>query len=435
MGEHFDAIVVGAGPAGNAAALVMAKAGLEVLQIERGETPGAKNVQGAILYADALERLIPHFRDEAPLERHVVEQRMWLLDERSHTGAHYRSDAFNEDRPNRYTILRAPFDQWFASKVREAGAVQITDTTVTELVRDETGRVVGVRTDREGPPVLANVVVLGEGVNGLVGRRAGLRPELDPAHVALAVKETIFLSEEAVQDRFNLAGEDDGVVIEVMGSVSAGMVGTGFIYTNRESISLGVGCLLADFQETQIPAYVLLDRMKAHPSIAPLIRDGETKEYVAHLIPEGGYDAIPNLAGDGWLVVGDAGQFVNSVHREGSNLAMTTGRLAGETVAALKREGLPCTEANLKRYRHALEQSFVMKDLKKYRRLPAMLHRNKHLFTAYPRALSQAMQTVLRVDDGDKRAKERRAMSQFRAARGGWRHVLTDALKMARAWR
>lgn len=435
MGEHFDAIVVGAGPAGNAAALTMAQAGLAVLQIERGETPGAKNVQGAILYADALERLIPDFRAEAPLERHVVEQRMWLLDERSHTGAHYRSDDFNEDKPNRYTILRAPFDQWFASKVREAGAVQITDTTVTELVRDDTGRVIGVVTDREGPPVYADVVVLGEGVNGLVGRRAGLRPELDPKHVALAVKETIFLSEEAVQDRFNLAGEDDGVVIEVMGSVSAGMVGTGFIYTNRESISLGVGCLLADFQETQIPVYVLLDRMKAHPSIAPLIRDGETKEYVAHLIPEGGYDAIPNLSGDGWLVVGDAGQFVNSAHREGSNLAMTTGRIAGETVAGLKRAGLACSEANLKRYRHALEQSFVMKDLKKYRRLPAMLHGNKHLFTAYPRAISQAMQTFLRVDDVDKRAKERRAVSQFRAARGGWRHVLSDALKMARAWR
>ncbi len=435
MSQHFDAIVVGAGPAGNAAAYVMAKAGLSVLQIERGETAGAKNVQGAILYADALERIIPEFRDEAPLERHVVEQRVWLLDERSHTGMHYRSDAFNEDRPNRYTILRAPFDQWFASKVREAGAVQITDTTVTGLVRDDDNRVIGVETDRDGAPLLADVVVLGEGVNGLVGRRAGLRPELDPAHVALAVKETIFLSEEVVQERFNLEGEDDGVVIELMGDVSAGMVGTGFLYTNRESISLGVGCLLANFQETQIPAYVLLDRLKAHPSVAPLIRDGETREYVAHLIPEGGYDAIPRLAGDGWLVVGDAGQFVNSAHREGSNLAMTTGRLAAETVVALKHEGLACSAAHLARYRQALEQSFVMKDMRKYRRLPGILHNNKHLLTTYPRAISQAMQSFLRVDDVDKRAKERRMLGQFRQARGGWRHIFMDALKMARAWR
>lgn len=435
MRHHFDAIVVGAGPAGNAAAYVMAKAGLDVLQLERGETAGAKNVQGAILYADALERLIPDFREEAPLERHVVEQRVWLMDERAHTGLHYRSDDFNEERPNRYTILRAPFDQWFASKVRDAGAVQITDTTVTGLVHDADGRVVGVETDRQGEPLMADVVVLGEGVNGIVGQRAGLRPELDPAHVALAVKETIFLSEELVQERFNLEGEDEGVVIELMGAVSAGMVGTGFLYTNRESVSVGVGCLLADFQKTQVPAYVLLDRLKAHPSVAPLLRDGETKEYVAHLIPEGGYDAIPRLAGDGWIVVGDAGQFVNSAHREGSNLAMTTGRLAGETVAALKRERLACTEAHLARYKQALEQSFVMKDLRKYRRLPGVLHGNKHLLTAYPKAISAAMQSFLRVDDVDKRTKERRMLGRFREARGGWRHVVMDALKMARAWR
>ncbi|MEO1090516.1 MAG: FAD-dependent monooxygenase [Pseudomonadota bacterium] len=435
MGERFDAIVVGAGPAGSAAALVMAEAGLQVLQIERGETAGAKNVQGAILYADALERLLPDFREEAPLERHVVEQRVWLLDERSHTGAQYRSDDFNEERPNRYTILRAQFDQWFASKVREAGALQINETTVTGLVRDEAGRVIGVETDREGPPIMADVVVLGEGVNGIVAQRAGVRPELDPKHVALAVKETIFLSEETVQERFNLAGEDDGVVIEVMGSVSSGMIGTGFIYTNRESISIGVGCLLSDFQETKVPAYVLLDRFKAHPSVAPLIRGGETKEYVAHLIPEGGYDAIPKLMGDGWLVVGDAGQFVNAAHREGSNLAMTTGQLAARTVVELKRQGLPCTEANLARYRRSLEESFVMKDLKKYRHLAPTLHRNKHMLTAYPQALSKAMQTLLRVDGTDKRAKQAEMVAHVRAARGGWWNVATDAFKMARAWR
>ncbi len=435
MAEHFDAIVVGAGPAGNAAALVMARGGLRVLQIERGETAGSKNVQGAILYADALERLLPDFREEAPLERHVVEQRVWMLDERSHTGAHYRSDDFNEDRPNRYTILRAPFDRWFAGEVRAAGALLLTETTVTELVKDGSGKVVGVRTDRDGGALFADVVVLAEGVNGLVGQRAGLRSELDPHHVALAVKETVFLTDEIVQERFNLQGEDDGVVIEVMGSVSSGMVGTGFLYTNRESISIGVGCLVADFQETQIPPYELLDRFKAHPSVAPLLKGGETREYVAHLIPEGGYDAIPELVGDGWMVVGDAGQFVNSAHREGSNLAMTTGSLAGETVLALKAAGESCTAAALSHYPSALQQSFVMKDMKKYRGLASMLDGNKHFLTTYPAALSQAMQTFLRVDSVDKTTKQRLMLKEFKDARGGWWNLMTDAFKMARAWR
>ncbi|MEQ8825251.1 MAG: FAD-dependent oxidoreductase [Filomicrobium sp.] len=435
MSNHFDAIVVGAGPSGNAAAYTLAKKGLSVLQIDRGEYPGSKNVQGAILYADALERIIPEFREEAPLERHVVEQRMWMLEERSHTGAHYRSDDFNEDRPNRYTILRAQFDKWFSQKVREAGALLITETTVTDLVKDEDGKVIGVKTDREGPPLYADVVILGEGVNGLVGQRASLRPELKAEHVALAVKETHFLPETTVRERFNLRGEEDGVVIEVLGSVSSGMVGTGFIYTNKESISIGVGCLVSDFRETRVPPYVLLDRFKSHPSVAPLLKGSEMKEYVAHLIPEGGYNAIPKLTGDGWIIVGDAGQFVNAVHREGSNLAMTTGRLAAESVAELKEAGLPITEANLANYRDALKESFVMKDLKKYRRLPDILHNNKHFFTAYPKAISQAMQTFLRVDGVDKKTKEGAMMRALRDARGGWWNVFVDMFKIARAWR
>lgn len=79
---------------------------------------------------------------------------------------------------------------------------------------------------------------------------------------------------------------------------------------------MGVGCLLSDFKKMGVSPYTLLERMKAHPAIAPLIEGGEMKEYCAHLIPEGGYNAMPPLYGDGWMIVGDAGMFVNSVHRE-----------------------------------------------------------------------------------------------------------------------
>ncbi|TWB21795.1 electron transfer flavoprotein-quinone oxidoreductase [Nitrospirillum amazonense] len=431
--DKFDAIVVGAGPSGNAAAYTMAKQGLKVLQLERGEYPGSKNVQGAILYADALEKIIPDFREDAPLERHVIEQRLWTMDDTSYVGMHYRSDDFNEEKPNRYTIIRAQFDRWFSGKVREAGAVLLCETTVTELLRDPQGRVIGVRTDRDGGTAFADVVILGEGVNGLVGQRSGLRPELKPDTVALAVKEMHFLPREVIESRFNLAG-NEGVVIEAMGTITDGMTGTGFIYTNQESISIGIGCIVSDFAESGRTPYGLLEAFKRHPSVRPLLEGSECKEYAAHLIPEGGYNAMPELFGDGWIVVGDAGQFVNAVHREGSNLAMTTGRVAGETVVWLKRRREMATKANLAEYQRRLEETFVMKDLRKYRRIPDFLHRNKHIFGVYPKLLTAAAQTWFRVDGVDKRAKEKQIFQSFRSGRT-LPGLIGDALKLARSWR
>ncbi|MHB8883541.1 FAD-dependent oxidoreductase [Methylovirgula sp. HY1] len=430
--EKFDVIVIGAGPSGNACALTLAQRGLSVLQLERGEYPGSKNVQGAILYANALEKLIPDFREDAPLERHIIEQRIWMMDDRSYCGAHYRSDDFNEEKPNRYTIIRAQFDKWFSRRVVAAGALVICETTVTELVRDGNGKVIGVNTDRMGGTIYADLVVLAEGVSGLVGTRAGLRKIPKPDTVALAVKEMHFLPSETIAARFNLQG-DEGVVIETAGTITKGMTGTGFIYTNKESISIGIGCLISDFTEKCETPYGLLEAFKQHPSVKPLLAGSEVKEYAAHMIPEGGYKAIPQLFGDGWMIVGDAGQFVNAVHREGSNLAMTTGRIAAETIADLKANGWAMTASNLATYKARLDDSFVMKDLKKYKNLPNVLH-NKHLFTTYPQLLSKAAQTWFRVDDIDKKSKENEIVKSFfrtRRVKG----LIGDVLGMARAWR
>jgi electron transfer flavoprotein-quinone oxidoreductase len=223
-------------------------------------------------------------------------------------------------------------------------------------------------------------------------------------------------------------------VIEAMGTITQGMTGTAFLYTNRESISIGIGCLVEDFTRTGQTPYSLLDKFKAHPSVAPLLAGSEVKEYAAHLIPEGGYNSVPQLVGDGWLVVGDAAHLVNAVHREGSNLAMTSGRLAGETVVRLKRTREPCTMANLAGYRELLDASFVMKDMKKYRKVPNLLHANRQLLDLYPRLLSQAAQIWFRVDGVDKRSKEREIIHAARSARG-LRGLLGDAYRVARAWR
>ncbi len=432
MNRKFDAIVVGAGPSGDAAAYTMALSGLKVLQLERGEYPGAKNVQGAILYADALEKIIPDFRSDAPLERHIIEQRMWMLDDASHIGTHYRSDDFNEKKPNRYTIMRAPFDKWFSEKVRAAGALVICETTVESLLMD--GRkVIGVRTDREGGDILADVVVLADGVNSLIATRAGLRPTVKPKEVALAVKETHYLSKDIINERFNLKATE-GVVIEMLGKITRGMVGTAFLYTNKGSISIGIGCILQDFKDYGVPPYKLLEDLKEHPSIKPLIAGGQVKEYAAHLIPEGGYKRIPELHGNGWVIAGDSGGFVNAVHREGSNLAMTTGCMAGETIVELAREGRAMNTRNLRRYRERIEDSFVMKDMKKYRNLPGVLHKNRHFLTTYPELFNQAAHNLLSVDGVDKRTKEKEIKRQFLKSRSLW-GLIRDGINVIRAIR
>lgn len=434
MTEKFDVIVVGAGPSGNAAAYTLAKAGLAVLQLERGESPGTKNVQGAILYADALEKIIPDFRDSAPLERHVAEQRFWMMDEEAAcTGLSHRDAAFSQPPYNRYTIVRARFDRWFSAKVQAAGALVICETTVTELLRDARGKVIGVRTEREDGDIYADAVILADGANSLVGERAGLRPKIRPEHVALAVKETLYLPKETIETRFGLR-DTQGTVIEIAGGITRGMVGTAFLYTNKDSLSIGVGCMLSDLQKQAVTPAQLLESVKRHPAIAPLIAGAEMKEYAAHLIPEGGYKALPQLYGEGWMIVGDSAGFVNAVHREGSNLAMTTGRLAAETLIGLKTAGQPCSAANLADYKRRLDASFVMADLKKYENVPDFLHGHPHFLNLYPTALHGAAREMLTVDGLSKRQKQQKVFAELRGKRS-LLGLLGDAYRFWRAFR
>jgi electron transfer flavoprotein-quinone oxidoreductase len=405
MADKFDAIVVGAGPAGTSAAFAMAQGGLNVLLIERGEYPGAKNVMGGVLYRKQMEDMIPGFYKEAPVERPVVEQRFWMLGEDSVFTSGYKGLEWAQEPYNNFTVLRAKFDQWYASKAVEQGALLINETVVKECIVED-GRVIGVRTDRPDGEVYADVVVLADGVNSLLAKSLGFHKEFKPHEVALAVMEVINLPAEKIEDRFNLE-PNQGTTIEIFGDATKGSLGTGFIYTNKDSINIGVGTTLSGMIKQRMRPYDLLDYLKTHPIVRPLIKGGESMEYAAHLIPEGGYHSMPRIVGNGVVVIGDAGQMVNAIHREGSNMAMTAGRIAAETIITAK-EANDFSENMLDSYRIRLLESFVGKDLKKYKDTTHTFENHPQYFKDYLPMINQAASQFFTIDGTPKREKQKK---------------------------
>jgi electron transfer flavoprotein-quinone oxidoreductase len=428
MSEKFDVIVVGAGPAGTSCAYTCAKNGLKVLLIERGEYPGSKNVMGGVLYRKQMEEIIPEFWKEAPLERPVIEQRFWMMDQESMVSFGYKGLEWGREPYNNFTVLRAKFDQWFASKAVEQGALLINETVVTECIVEE-GRVIGVRTDRPDGDVYADVVVLADGVNSLLGKQLGFHKEFKPHEVALTVMEVINLPKDKINERFNLE-DDQGCTVEIFGDSTKGNLGTAFLYTNKDSLNIGVGTTLSSMIKAKMKPYDLLDYVKSHPMVKPYLEGGEPLEYLAHLIPEGGYNSIPKLVGNGVIVVGDAAQLVNAIHREGSNMAMSSGKLAAEAIIRAKERNR-FDEETLDYYRVNIYNSFIGKDLKKYKDAAHTFEEYPQYFKEYLPMVNKAASKFFTVDGTAKKDKQKDIIRSFTKEKGAVK-VIQD---MYRAWK
>ncbi|MCM3593483.1 MULTISPECIES: FAD-dependent oxidoreductase [Brevibacillus] len=428
MAEKFDVIVVGAGPAGTSCAYTLAKAGVNVLLLERGEYPGSKNVMGGVLYRKMMEDIIPGFYKEAPVERPIVEQRFMLLDEKSAVTFSYKGLEWGEEPYNNFTVLRAKFDQWFAEKAVQQGALLVNETVVTECLV-ENGKVIGVRTDRPDGDLFADVVVLADGVNSLLAKSLGFHKEFRPDEVALAVMEVLKLDRKIIEDRFSLE-QDQGCTFEIFGDATKGILGTAWLYTNKDSLNIGVGAMLSGLIKNKIKPHQLLDYVKKHPIIRPYIQGTEQQEYLAHLIPEGGYRSIPKVVGDGVIVVGDAAQLVNAIHREGSNMAMTSGVLAAEAILEAKAAG-DFSASMLDSYRQRLMDSFVGQDMKKYKDATHHFEKYPHYFEKYIPLMNRAASQMFTVDGSSKWEKQKKIWRELGSAKEKWKM----ARDLMQAWR
>lgn len=399
MKNKTDVIVVGGGPAGISAAVTIARAGKNVILIERGTFSGSKNVFGGAIYVKPTKEIFPNFEETAPLERKTVSHKYVMRTDSRTVSATYT--AREEDEVTSYSVIRSKFDRWMAQEAQKEGVVLVTETLVKEIIVKE-NKIVGVRTELE--EYFANIVILADGVNSMLAKQIGLRKEIKPKDVALGVKEVIKLGKERIEERFNLR-DGEGAIHEIFGEPMSGMLGLGYVYTNKETISIGLGISLDELAKRKLKPYDLLEKLKSHPSFEPLIKGGELVEYSAHLIPEGGYKKLPKLYAHGVLVVGDSAMLVNNIHWEGTNLAMISGKFAGETavVALDKGDFSPNT---LSLYQKKLENSFILKDLKTYKNLMNIAHgRAESYLGYYPIKIAEFFEMFTSVDSIPKRQK------------------------------
>ncbi len=426
MDERFDAIVVGAGPAGCAAAYSLAKEGLQVLLVERGKFAGAKNMTGGVLYGPVLNDLVPDFWKEAPVERHISRHVIAFLSERSSLSVDF--NVTGSDEHSGFSVLRSKFDRWFAHKVEQVGGIVATGLRVDDLLWDKQ-RVAGIVAG--GDEIAGEVVIAADGVNSGLAKKAGLGVKLSPENVNQGVKEVVQMPREVIEERFNLADES-GAAIHFLGFCTKGVHGGGFLYTNKESLSLGVVAQLKALVENNLKSVDLLEGFKVHPTVKQLIKGGTTVEYSAHLVSAGGLKMMPRLYTDGLLVAGDAAALVLATGRalEGMNFALASGMAAADTVKRAREKG-DYGKETLSCYEDLLADTFVLRDLKKFRSAPHFLE-NQRIYSVYPDLVCSLAERIFQVDGNPKEKVWQLAREEMKGKVSLWQ-LIRDAMSARRA--
>lgn len=383
MDEKFDCIVIGGGVAGLAAAMTLARKNMKFLLIERGEFAGSKNVSGGVLWGHDLAKLVPNYWEEenGGWERFINHRRLTFMDEQSSFSLDFKSSHFNEPPYSGVVVLRSKFDNWLSGKVQEAidasdyamDSFIATNIKVDEVLM-ENDKAVGIRTGED--EFHADSVIICEGVNNLLTRQVGLQDKYVPAdHMLTGIKEVIRFDQEVLEQKFQLNGLS-GMSNEFVGWATDGVEGGGFLYTNRDTISLGLVLGIKSMREQKKSPHDVLNHFKTHPTIADIIKDGEIVEYSAHVVSSGDKRAMPKeVYKDGILLAGESANLLMNAGKaiQGMDYAMRSGILAAETIVEAKEKN-DFTSATLQNYRKALDDSYVMKDINSFQDAVHLLH-------------------------------------------------------------
>jgi electron-transferring-flavoprotein dehydrogenase len=382
-----DVVIVGGGPAGMACALRLSQRIDEhnannpgaplskenIYVLEKAREIGQHCLSGALLDPRSMHELLPGFEKEAPLDAQCTQEAVYFLTKSRKFKLPVTPPPLRDH--GNYVISINKFTKWLGSKVEETGITVFTGFAGSELLYDG-NRVAGVRTDDKGVDkqnqpkpnfepgydLRAKVTILAEGTRGSLTKQLIAKFDLakgcNPQTYGVGVKELWEVPSGRVAP---------GEVIYTMGwPLTMKEYGGAWIYGSKDNlVSLGFVTGL-DYPDPRLDPQHALQDFKQHPFIAGLLAGGKMIRYGAKSLPYGGWWAIPPVAGDGWMILGDSAGFLNSQRLKGIHLAIKSGMLAAETAFEALQNG-DASASTLGRFQQRVDASWIKEELWKVR--------------------------------------------------------------------